>query len=559
MKSPMIHSGIRLVFVAMMSMPLFLACSSEPPAPETKADLYTCGMDPQVVHEGPGSCPICGMDLVPMGSEGGADTAASGERKIKHWVAPMDPTFISDKPGKSPMGMDLVPVYEDQHAAGAQVFIEPGIMQKMGVRLERVERQTVFRHLRTIGEVEVGEDEVSVVNLRFSGWVEKILVDRTGDSVKKGQVLFEIYSPDLVAAQDEYLLAIRSQGEDGSLTSSARRKLELWDLAKRDIDAVKNAGKSSRTVPIRAPRSGFILHKDVVEGARVAAGQDLYRIGNLQRIWVNAEVYEFDAPWVEVGQKAQMELAFQRGKVIEGKVSYIYPTVSRKTRTLSVRLEFPNPGIRLKPGMFATVYIEYRRKDDVIAVPSEAVLHSGKRELVFVTKGDGHFSPQEISTGLVGDRHLTEVLDGLQEGDLVVASGQFLIDSESQLQEAIQKLLARRRGAEEKAADTRPSTVYSCPMHPEELSAEASECSQCGMDLELRPGAPAELDQVYGAADHTGHDHAAHEGQDHGPAPVAQPGQYTCPMHPEVISDEAGDCPKCGMFLEQVAEPGADQ
>jgi len=528
-------------------LPLVLApaCKGDEHAAHDHAaetgQLYTCGMHPQVVQDAPGTCPICNMDLTPVKADAASTgtSPATGEREILYWQAPMDPTYIRDEPGKSPMGMDLVPVYTDAVAEVPEntIRIDPTVVQNMGVRIEPVRRQTVFRHLRTIGEVEVGEDELSVVNLRFSGWVEKLHVDRTGDPVKKGQVLFEIYSPDLVSSQEEYLLALRTQGSDSVLARSARRRLELWDLAERDIASIAESGEARRTLPIRAPQSGFVLHKDLLEGARVAAGTDIYRIGNLTRIWVTAEIYEHDAPWVEVGQPAQMELSYQRGKVLEGEVAYIYPTLDGKSRTLTVRLEFDNPGIRLKPGMFATVLIQFRRKDDVLAVPSEAILQTGRRDLVFVSLGRGHFEPREITTGVVGDRHLTEVLAGLEEGEEVVVSGQFLLDSESQLQEAIRKMRKKGSDAEEPAAHDHPDTVWSCPMHPEVLAGQEGRCPHCGMDLEARPGTPEELAEVYEPE-------------------TAQPGQYTCPMHPEVISDGPGRCPECGMFLEQVPEGG---
>ena len=449
---------------------------------------YTCGMHPQVLQDGPGSCPLCGMDLTPM--KGDAQSADAG-------------------------GVD----------------VPSGVIQQIGVETLPVEQMTVFRHLRTIGEVEVGEDEVSVVNLRFSGWVEGIAVDRTGDEIRAGQVLFSIYSPELVTAQEDYLLALRTQGADAALTRSARKKLELWDVADTDIAAIAKSGEASRTIPVRAPQSGYILHKNLVEGGRVTAGQDLYRIGNLQRIWVTAEVYEHDAPWIEVGQPAQMELTNLADSVVDGEVTYIYPTLNPRSRTLTVRLEFDNPGVRLKPGMFATVYIQYRRKDNVIAVPTSAILHSGRQKLVFVAKGSGRFEPREVQTGLQGDHRLTEVLDGLSAGDQVVVNGQFLIDSESQLQEALRKL-----SAGEPEPESAPATVWSCPMHPEVLSDTKDRCPDCGMFLEERAGTEAELAEVHGHAQ-------------------AQPGQYTCPMHPEVISDEAGRCPDCGMFLEQVPQP----
>jgi len=451
------------------------------PEPAAQTDVrYTCSMHPEVVREAPGSCPICGMDLVPLTSSAGHD----------------------------------------------HVHVPAGVIQRIGVETAPVERTTVFRHLRTIGEVEVGEDEVSVVNLRFSGWAERVYVDKTGDEVKAGQSLFAIYSPELVAAQEDYLLALKTQGPDAALTRSARRRLELWDISDVDLARLVDKGEVSRTMPVRAPQSGFVLHKDIVEGARVEAGQDLYRIGNLQRIWVTAEVYEHDAPWVSVGQPAQLELTHVASQTIEGVVSYIYPTLDRDSRTLKVRLEFDNPGVRLKPGMFATVYVQYRRKDGVIAVPTQAILHSGRRELVFVSLGEGRFEPREIETGLRGDHRLTEVTGGLAEGDVVVTSGQFLLDSESQLDEALQKIVAASRG--ESTEDDGPATVWSCPMHPEVLSTEEGRCPECGMFLEERPATPAELEEL------------------------RPEGRYTCPMHPEVVSDEPGRCPECGMFLEEV-------
>lgn len=390
---------------------------------------------------------------------------------------------------------------------GNAVAIDPGVVQKMGVRLAQVSRQSLFRHIRTIGEVEVGEDEVSVVNLRFSGWAEKVHADKSGAHVEKGDVLFEIYSPDLVSAQEEFLLALRAQGAEGMLAKSARRKLELWDLSASDIAQIAKQQKAKRLLPIRAPRSGFVLQKEIVEGARVEAGQDLYRIGNLSRIWVSAEVYEHDAPWVEVGQSAQMELTHQHGKVIEGAVAYVYPTLDKQTRTLRVRLEFENPGYLLKPGMFATVYIQFRRKNDVLAVPTEAILASGTRELVFVATGEGRFVPREIKTGLVGDHRMTEVLAGVSEGEWVVASGQFLIDAESQLQEAIQKMLAHDAEGESHSGVNLPNAVTPSSTHSIEKDPTLKD-----------PGV-----QV-----------------------------WTCPMHPEVLSKEPGRCPICGMFLEKV-------
>ena len=419
--------------------------------------LHTCGMHPSVVQEGPGTCPICGMDLTPV-----KKSTAGGQRRAE-----------GDGPG----------------AAGL-ISIDPVVVQNMGVRVAKVKRGELHKEVRTIGEVVVAEDLVSVVNLKFSGWIEKLYVDETGQKVHKGQALLSVYSPELVSAQEEYLLALRT-GRDSPLARSSRTRLDYWDLPESAIRAIEQRGKAQRTLTIRSPRAGFVLHKNVVEGARVNAGQDLMRIGRLDAIWVQAQVYEFDAPWIRLGQRATMELSFERGKHYEGKVGYIYPTLDSKTRTLTVRLEFKNPGLQLKPGMFTTVRIDTRHLSSVLTVPTEAVLHSGERNIVFVALGLGKYEPRQVVTGLSGAGHLTEVKSGLHEGETIVLSGQFLLDSESQLQEAMQKLLASRlhakqqkQGAHDHAASKEAEkTVWTCPMHPQIAEDKPGECPICGMTL----------------------------------------------------------------------------
>ncbi len=424
--------------------------------------LYTCGMHPNVIQEEPGTCPICGMDLTP----------------VKKSQAPKK---------------------KEEESSPGTITIDPVMVQNMGVRVAKVEKSSLGRRVRTVGEIDVAEDQVSVVNLRFSGWIEKIYADQTGQAVRSGQALFSIYSPELVSAQKEYLIAYNTSGKNSELTKSAAERVRLWDIPQSILDQVAQKQNVDRTIVIRAPRSGYVLHKNVVEGARVVAGTDLYRIGNLKTIWVNTEVYEFDTPWIQIGQEATMELSYQKGRKFSGKVNYIYPTLNKQSRTLKVRLEFENPGIELKPGMFATVWIEAQHKDNALVIPTESIIHSGERQLVFVTQEVGKYQPREIVTGLVGDGHRTEVLSGLSKGQTVVTSGQFLLDSESQLQEAVQKLLAARLQVKQQTTaatshdkhDDKASqagahdaeTFWTCPMHPQIVQDGPGTCPICGMDL----------------------------------------------------------------------------
>lgn len=440
---------------------------------------------------------LCGITGGAISHAGADEAGDDGRRKIKHWVAPMDPTFIADGPGKSPMGMDLVPVYEDG-GSGSTLTIDPVVVQNMGVRISPVHSGPIYRHVRTIGTVEVAEDLLSVINLRYSGWIERLYVDETGVFVEEGAALFDIYSPELVSAQEEYLLALRTSGPKSALAHSARGRLEYWDLTPIQIDEIAKRGRVLRTLTVAAPQKGYVLHKDLVQGGRVQAGADLYRIGDLDTVWIYAEVYEFDAPWVNVDDRATMELTFQQGKTFEGSVSYIYPTLNPKTRTMRVRLEFENPGVVLKPGMFATVRIEAQQRTDVTLVPTEAIILSGTRQIVFVATDLGRYEMREIVTGVTGDRYVTEVISGLSPGERVVTSGQFLLDSESQLQEAVQKLLSARLHSKEKRVlapgaedndephDHGSGTYWTCGMHPNIVQEDPGTCPICGMNLTER-------------------------------------------------------------------------
>jgi len=448
-------------------------------APPLSQQLYTCGMHPNVIQEGPGTCPICGMKLVPVRGNGNATThpsAAKGERKVKYWVAPMNPTYIRDKPGKSPMGMDLVPVYEDEGEAAEEnpdaIRIDPTVVQNMGVRTAIVARRDLTRSLRTIGHVTEDENRLAEINTKVGGWIERLFVAETGEQVKKGDPLLTLYAPDLVTTQREYLLAVDNlrKVEDSPfpevgegarrLLASARERLALWDISDAQIDRLERTNKVERTLTLYSPFDGVVLMRHVVEGTYTKPGEPLLRLADLSRVWVLADVYETELPWVRTGTPAVMTLTYHPGQRYEGKLDYVYPTLDPKTRVVQVRLVFANPANDLKPGMYADVTLTPRVAASVVVVPKEAVIHSGRRNLAFVRLDENRFEPRELTLGPEGDDGI-QILAGLAEGERVVTSAQFLLDSESQLKEAIAKLLEVRRSANS------PGTgVPSAPLPP---------------------------------------------------------------------------------------------
>jgi Cu(I)/Ag(I) efflux system membrane fusion protein len=386
--------------------------------------------------------PACGRSKGPAQPSGASskEGAQPAKRKIKYWVAPMNPNYRSDKPGKSPMGMDLVPVYEEEGSEAGEIKIDPIVMQDIGVRVAPVERRDLWRRVRTVGTVIPAEDELSVVNLRFSGWIERLYVNQTGVRVKRGQPLFEVYSPELVSAEQEYLVALRTTGAGSALAKSTRERLRLFGLGTGPIAELERTRAPRSELTVTSPRTGYVLHKSVVEGDYVKAGSDVFRIADLSKVWIEGEVYEVDAPFVVLGAPATAKLTFEPGVTYQGVVSFIYPTLDPKTRTLRVRIVLPNPELTLKPDSFATVDIEAQRMKDVLVVPNEAVIRTGTREVVFVVRGLGKYELRDVVTGVEGEDHLTEIRSGLKEGERVVTSGEFLLDSESQLQEAAEKM-----------------------------------------------------------------------------------------------------------------------
>jgi len=297
-------------------------------------------------------------------------------------------------------------------------------------------------------------------------------VDYTGKMVRHGQPLFSIYSPELVTTQQEYLLALKTRDKveassfetirDGgnSLLEATRKRLEYWDIPDATIKQLEKTREIQKAVILTSPATGMVLHKNAVEGEFIKAGTPAYKIADLSTIWVQTSVYDYEVPWIEEGQHAQMELSYQPGKTYEGTVAYVYPSLDQKTRTVQVRLEFPNPNLKLKPGMFANVLIQTRPKKDVTVVPNEAIIRTGERNLVFVAKGEGAFEPREVTLGMEGGERNNEIeiLAGVKPGEQIVTSAQFLFDSESRLQEAIQKMLQQKDAPDEEMDMETPET-----------------------------------------------------------------------------------------------------
>jgi len=397
---------------------------------------------------------IIGAGGVHMASRYGGEKSAPGQsagdkkgKKILYYKAPMDPSYISEKPGKSPMGMDLIPVYEGEEDTlePGTVKIDPVTIQNIGVRTAEVRRMKLEKTIRTVGRVTYDEKKVYHIHTKIDGWVEKLYFDFTGQKVEKGDMLLEFYSPKLISAEEEFLLARKMAGRmkevrRTSLVDLSRRRLELWDVPEHQIKELEKTGKVMRTLQIESPVTGIIVDKHVKEGMYVKPGQNLYTIADISNIWAYADIYEYELPWVRLGQRVDMTLPAYPGKVFHGKVSFIYPFLEPKTRTIRVRVEFDNPDFKLKPDMYADMTLRAVVSRRAVAVPKEAVLLSGKRSLVILSIGGGKFKPQDVVLGAETEDYY-EVRSGLKPGDVAVTSAQFLIDSESSLKEAISKML----------------------------------------------------------------------------------------------------------------------
>ena len=491
--------------------------------------LYTCGMHPQVIQNKPGNCPICGMKLTPIRRQAGMPDA-KGDASVA--------------------------------SAPQTIAIDSVTIQKMDIRTATVTRGPLRRTIRTVGVVSYDETTLADVTTKFKGWIEKLYVNATGSLVARGDPLFEIYSPDLYSAQAEYVLAIGSATNSAQtpdrLQTSVHTKLKFFDISDEQIAELERSRQVRKTLSIRAPQDGFVIEKMVVQGQMVDAGMQIYRLADLGLVWVQAQIYEQDLAYIKLGQEAAVTVSYLPGRQFRGRVTYIYPSVDEKTRTAQVRMEFHNPGYFLKPGMFATVQMACELEPSVLLVPDMAVLRSGDKTTVFVALDGGKFDPRTVTLGPQAENDMYQVLNGLNEGDRIVTSGQFMLDSESQLREAIQKMQepGKKTPSAGNAANEEPTATkqvagekmtmspgvgdaseskYICPM-PEHVSIayeHPGQCPICGMIMV--PVSPATLR-------------------------LLQPGgkllYYTCPMseHSDVHADKPGKCPKCSMTLIPVMQ-----
>jgi RND family efflux transporter MFP subunit len=453
-----------------------------------KGEKYTCGMHPWIISEKPGECPICGMKLTKIVEQPGATAqpgavatakpsgdaedffsdkpaAKKGPRKLLFYRNPMNPSVTSATPAKDEMGMDYVPVYSDEVEAPAggggveglaTIRVGEEALRLAGVQSAAATREKVSRTVRTVGIVVPDETRIRHVHTKIEGWVETLHGNFTGQLVTKGQPILSLYSPELLATQEEFLKAreaaakfagsqsadVRGLGQE--LVDSARRRLELFDVPKSFIAELERTGKVRRDVTLNAPSSGFVTAKDIFEGQKVEPGMELFSVTDLSRVWIEAELYEYEAGAVRVGQEATLNLAYQPGMQLKGRVAYVFPYLSAESRTLKVRFDFPNPNLVLKPQMYADVSLALGAAQGV-TIPDSALIDTGVRKVVFVETAAGTFEPREVKVGVRGEGK-AQVLAGVREGEKVVVKANFLLDSESRLRAALTKMTGAGQG-----------------------------------------------------------------------------------------------------------------
>jgi Cu(I)/Ag(I) efflux system membrane fusion protein len=447
-----------------------------PSNPGPAATQYQCPMHPTIVQDHPGDCPICGMKLVKVEGGGKSNAGSKAERKVLFYRSPMDPKQTSPTPRKDEMGMDYLPVYADEVGGSAApvpgmatVDIDPSRQQLIGLSTAEVTQGKIGGAWRTAGRVAMDETRIKHINVKIPGFVERIYVDFLGKQVKKGDPLFSIYSPELLSAQQEFLLALKTRGAlakaaatsgDGdSLVAAARRKLQLWDVPESEIERIEQTGEPIKSLTFYSPLSGAVTKKDVVEGMKLDAGAMPYEIVDLSTVWVFAEVYESELRHVKLGMGASLTLNAFPEREFKGQVAFIDPLLNPQTRTIKVRLNFPNPTGDIRPDMFGEVVLQGRARDG-LRIPGDSVIDSGTERLVFVSIGDGKFQPRKVRLGDTDGTNV-EVVTGLTAGERVVTRANFLIDSESRLRASLAELTGATPPKQPESARVLPEAAAS--------------------------------------------------------------------------------------------------
>ncbi len=615
MKDKLIYilGGLLILAIGFIAYQNFISADRHSHAASDSAEstqLWTCGMHPDIATEEPGNCPICGMKLTPVKNDA---SAQSGERKILYWVAPMDPNEIYDQPGKSKMGMDLVPVYSDEAGQAGVVTIDPEVQQNMNVKIDTIEERALDPSIVTSASFFVDERNEYQINARVSGWLEKLEVNFVGQSIKEDDLLYEIYSPELVAAQQEYLTAIKYQNKVAATTfassgqelvNNAYQKLRLLNMSPAEIIRLENSGEVKTRVPFYSPVTGTVMMKNVLEGEKISAGKNILHIADLTNLWLKADIYESDLKFIKIGNKVTLKVDAYPGEEFLGTVRFIYPTIDPKTRVAQVRIDVPNSNLKLKPAMLANATIHAKKTEANPVIPESAVIRSGQQNVAVQYLGEGKFKPVKVELGDYAEGYY-QILSGIESGNKVVTSAQFLIDSESSLKTAMKNFgksesagtnqnmnsvdstLIRKGVIDLKTIDNNgDGKVYQDPMDWNVISDEPGRCPICEMNLVevtlskayenlVKNGFQAEqVDAQQKSKNEMEkkstekskmHDHKLGENEYGVDSPLIRTGVidvksidknndgklFECPMDWNILADEYHCCPVCEMKMKE--------